>query len=127
MDEQGAPNKPMSRRWLWVLGLIAAIDLAIRFGVAFRMRQIATGEALLFASGAIALGLMWRRTPPPNRYGGHVQIALALALALAAERATLWRAGAAMSIANLTTLVTALVVFGIWFVRRRTSTQARQT
>jgi hypothetical protein len=124
MRDRDIPNEATHWRWLWILGLIAAIDLVLRFGIGFRMREVATVEAVLFAGGALTLYLMRRRTPPAHRHGDRLQIALMLALALAAERVTLWRAGTAISVANLATLVTAFVLLGVWLVRRRTRQHA---
>ena len=127
MNDPAVPNAAPRWRWLWILAAVAALDLAIRFGVAFRMPEVGAWEAALFAGGAFALYLTRRRTPPAYRLSGRLQIALILALALAAERLLLWRAGAAMSIANLATLVTALGVLIVWLVRRRRTQHASPT
>lgn len=61
------PDEKRRWRWLLVIGLMAATDVIIRFGTGFRMRAVATGEAVLFAVGALTLYLMRQRLPPSDR------------------------------------------------------------
>lgn len=112
---------PSRWRWILVVAVTTALDLAARFAAPFDFARVMHVEALLFPLTAVVLGVLRRAEARPDGWPRVARLGLIWLFALGGLRPLLWTLGMPLRWANLATLVPALagVVIWRWKVRRR--------
>ena len=105
-------------RWFAVLLVVAAADLAVRFGTGFDLIWIIRVEGPLFLAASIVLLRLCRQRPVPARWQRGLQTVLVTALALAGLRAVVWAVGLPVQGANLLVLAVATIGGAVLLWRR---------
>lgn len=98
-------------QWMVVLAVTAALDLAVRFLLPFRMSRVLAFEAVLFPLAGWFLLRMMSRQAAPRRSLRLVQAILAVSLLLAGLRSFLWALGVPIQMANVAVLASAGLVW----------------
>src|SRR5574341_1907394 len=107
------------RPWVLLFGMIAAIELTVRFLLPFDLRRVLIVEAGLFLGAGVTTWALVLRSPQSFGWRRVAQWSLAGGLILAAIRATLWASGMPVARANLViALLGAVGLIALWFQRR---------
>lgn len=109
-----------SRRfWILALVLLAILDVALRFLLDFDFNAVLKAESFLFTATAALLFLRMRREDSANAWPRWVRSVIIAGLLLAVVRAGTHSLGLELYIANLTTLVIAIIAAIAWRMRSR--------
>lgn len=107
-----------SRRfWTIALVLLVVLDVAIRFLLDFDFNAVLKAESFLFTATAAVLFLRMRREDSANAWPRWVRSVIIAALLLAVVRAGTHSLGLELYLANLTTLVIAIIAAVAWRMR----------
>jgi hypothetical protein len=106
-------------RWVTLIVVVAAIDLAARFALPFDLTRVLVVETVLFLGTALAMATLISRAPPRRRWLRVLLWVFAWSFALAAVRTGIWAAGQPVTRANAIVLALGVIVLVAAWVRHQ--------